>query len=373
MEDSKFLVSIINPYWTILILIILDCTIIYYWKVLLQYKEMGCVIKKKSVNYIPFFLVSILFCTFCVFNGDWYYYINAYIHAITKSYSKFLHFEDAYVWIINNLTFESYILFRLIVWGGAIFFYYQGFKRLRMNDPSAFVAFLSTTLYAISYTRTALGLGILFCGYCYLITANKKIYNYILGFTLIGLSLYFHRSMFVGFICAIASLLPPKKWVYLLSILSFPVILSLFSLYVAKNLDVESEGYVYTTQKAVSFGPGVLIYDTLTYLFVFSTYIYLFIKFIKNQLDNTFRHLFIFMTYSIIMWILFYIYFIMGGTGGLYFSQRIFQFIFITFPVLFAYMLKKCSQQRLVRFEYYLSFFTVNYIVIYHFYLQLIR
>lgn len=370
MKDSEYILSIYNPIWIFILLFIWDITILRYRKVIINTHKYIHLIKKSNNHTLIFLFIATFICVFGIHDGDWFGYINMFQYTIKHPLAKYNHLEPVYVWITNNLTLNYYLIFRTIIWGGAMLFYYWGFKRLGINNVVTWISLILTTLYSIAYTRTTLGLGILFCGYCFVIKANKIPYRYIIGFFLILTSVLFHRSMYIVVFCALASLLPSKKWIYLSTILSFPIILALFSIIVGQYMTSDTEGVGYVKRSYIASGPGAMIYDILSYIYIFMTYIYLLRKFLKDSLPKEIKKFFFFITYCIIMWLIFYIYFILGGVGGKYLSRRLFQFVFTGFPVLFTYVMFSCKKKTFKNVLFLVSFVTLNYILCYNYYIQ---
>lgn len=109
----------------------------------------------------------------------------------------FLHYEKPY-YVITNFVNNNYFLFRLVVWGGSLFLYWQTAKRLKI-DKSTFVFYLSICIVPLTATsRVSLAYALAYYGFSFLaqpITRKvSNLFSFILGSSIILFSLLFHRS-----------------------------------------------------------------------------------------------------------------------------------------------------------------------------------
>lgn len=147
---------------------------------------------KKRTNVIV--VLILVFCLFSFWGQDWFGYLKYF--DVIKSGEDILSLEYPYKWIIKNLS-PNYIIFRLIIWGSALFFFYETLKKLRLNIPVAFYFFTSIYLIWFSYARVTLAMAMIFYGLALLHSnERRKFWTIIKGWGFILLSFYFHKSSF---------------------------------------------------------------------------------------------------------------------------------------------------------------------------------
>lgn len=78
---------------------------------------------------------------------------------------------------IARFTERNYLLFRLIVWGGAFLCALQAFKRMRINVNMAAFMLIAAFLLRFNYARASLGMAIYFLGLSFLISPYRKKVN----------------------------------------------------------------------------------------------------------------------------------------------------------------------------------------------------
>lgn len=187
---------------------------------------------RPALNYfgrIPrdrFVLVEILIFFFCLFSfwgADWFHY--AQIFAKIKNFGG-THMEDIYVSIVQ--VSPNYLTFRLIIWGAALFFVFDSFKRIEINYVVAVLVFSATWLIWFSYARVSLAMAMMFWGVSviYKPLYKKRYLSMIIGLIAIIASFYFHKTAVFGIsIIGIAFLVSKLngRAIIILSILFIPV------------------------------------------------------------------------------------------------------------------------------------------------------
>ena len=144
----------------------------------------------------------------------------------------YLHYEKAYYAIIN-IVHNNYFLFRLVVWGGSLLLYWQTAKRLEL-DKSSFVFYLCICVVQLTaVSRVCLAYAIAFFGFSLLVKPKKRkgsiIFSFIIGVSLIGASILFHRSAIFLLAILPLSLINFNKQTFWLFALAFPVIVVVIS------------------------------------------------------------------------------------------------------------------------------------------------
>lgn len=176
--------------------------------------------QKKNVILILFALV---FCLFSFWGWDWWGYYHYYLWSKGGDINH-IPMEEPYLWLLKNVC-QSYIQFRLIVWGGALLLFLWCIKFLKLNLSLSLFFFCCIFLIYFSYARVSLAITMMTLGYCLICDNNTNILKKIFGLIIIASSFYFHKSAILG-ICAVILSLIINKWgktgIYL-AILLYPV------------------------------------------------------------------------------------------------------------------------------------------------------
>ena len=87
--------------------------------------------------------LCVIFCVFSFWGTDWFHYLEKF--PMLQSGEKG-HMEDIYAWIAQNLS-PNYIIFRLIIWGGAFFLFIKTLKNLDISIDLALLFFAIYNIY----------------------------------------------------------------------------------------------------------------------------------------------------------------------------------------------------------------------------------
>ena len=176
------------------LLVLLNIIIMLYFFVTLK-SALDCfgVIPKDRFFFAKFLIF--LFCLFSFWGTDWFHY--AQIFARIKYYGG-THMEDVYSSIVQFSP--DYLFFRLVVWGVALLFAFNSFKRICANNVLAVLIFSSIWLLWFSYARVSLAMALMFWGVsiAYKPLLNKKIISFIIALCAIFVSFYFHKTAAFG-------------------------------------------------------------------------------------------------------------------------------------------------------------------------------
>ena len=181
--------------------------------------------------------------------------------------------EELYIWVIKQLS-PSYIIFRFIVWGAALFFFYKTLENLKLNISYALFFFISIYLIWFSYARASLSMALMFYGLSVIHSQDRhKFSKKLLGWGMILISFYFHKSSIFGIAVIVLSefLLSIKikrTWVVVIACLSFPILLHYLSVFMNNQLlqiEMQEENvlndymisgsqYLYTEYRSIGMG-----------------------------------------------------------------------------------------------------------------------
>ena len=143
------------------------------------------------------FLLAFLIVIFAVtswYTGDFFGYqrlVELYYPGIEN-----FHLEKVYEYIIQ-FTKNNYLLFRIVIWGGATLCYVQTVKILKINLLMAlFIMFLLFTT-TFCYARATLAMGVYFLGLSLLMEGRNshKVKYVIMGAAILISSYFFHKSL----------------------------------------------------------------------------------------------------------------------------------------------------------------------------------
>jgi len=174
--------------------------IYYALATLLMYMILFVVIQKrnnkgellKSIMMIGFMIVFSLF--YCI-NSDYFNYrmvVGNPIKYFTEGTIEVTTFA------IATFVDGNYELFRLIIWGSAILFYFLTSKILKLNSFFALLLWFVFFNGIIFYARATLAMAIFFLGAAIMIRRKKNIFTLIIGAAIMISSLFFHREMMVA-------------------------------------------------------------------------------------------------------------------------------------------------------------------------------
>ena len=138
-------------------------------------------------------LLLLLLCLYGVYAGDWIHYKEKLLYYI---YYQETDLEFVYS-LILSIVGNNYLLFRLMVWGGALLTLCALFYRLPINRFRVLGFYAIWGILFFAYARVSLGLSIFFYGLSFwLYPVNRnKILGYTWGAICIISSCFFHKSI----------------------------------------------------------------------------------------------------------------------------------------------------------------------------------
>ena len=154
--------------------------------------------RSKDVTWL-FAIFFTLYAIFYCVNDDYFQYRN-WLYGRDFSFWAKEHFYLYVVLFCRSLSFEyPYEVFRLIVWGGAVFIVYYTFRMYRGLLLPSLVLLLLFVLYAGSfcYGRASLAMAVYFFGISIYLNYKGLLFRSI-GIILAILSYYLHHEMIVG-------------------------------------------------------------------------------------------------------------------------------------------------------------------------------
>lgn len=169
---------------------------------------------------IAFFLLLMINSVFAFWAADTYYSWEGFIVANQYQSFEILGYEQYYNWLATAVG-NDYLLWRACIWIPACLFMYWSAKRLDLLNRNFLVAMLLFGSW-LSYTRGMLGHTMLVFGAVLFMDKKSNTLTKIIGLALVGVSYYFHKSMFVNIIFAVLALFPFGKKTVVASLIAFP-------------------------------------------------------------------------------------------------------------------------------------------------------
>lgn len=211
---------------------------------------------------------------------------------------EILQIEWPYYYIGSFVNY-NYILFRLVVWGGAMALYGFTMKRLGINSSVFILYFTIISLLLISYGRVTLAWAIAFCGYSFIVKPLEirgKLLSYFVGVVLIISSVIFHKTAILLPIAFLFSSIKLNRTLIIILLLAFPVLVKLADsqfllelLSMSQDdsgiLNVNTAQYYMATESGKGIGIAALIQELLR-ISVFYGFVLLCIHRIFNK-NNT--------------------------------------------------------------------------------------
>ena len=150
--------------------------------------------------------------------------------------------EDIYVWIAQNLS-PNYLIFRLIIWGGAFGLYLRIINQINVSRYLALLFFGTIYILWFSYARVSLSMSIAYFGLL-LMTGNKRpnVLYFLIGILITGGAYFFHKSAAFGIAMVLVSLILNRniKWGIRLCIILFPILIVILRSYMGQILYADS-------------------------------------------------------------------------------------------------------------------------------------
>lgn len=232
-------------------------------------------------------ILFLFYLLFAFDGGDYFHYLYG-IHTDHQERGEDIYREIA-IFVSRN-----YLLFRTIVWGGALAIFLLTVKRLEMDIYKCAFLLFTVHISVFDYARASLAMSIYFLGISYLIkpVINKKIVSFIIGLSLAFLSLYFHRSMAIVIPLTLLLYLPLNKMTLFLLLLLFavssPILNSILGSLMAEDIYSEDisnkiQSYGRSDREDKTFSTFEWIRRYVQYSTFFIPFIWLTVKFYSKQ------------------------------------------------------------------------------------------
>lgn len=203
---------------------------IMYLVILLIYNKWAFVRPDFSVRYSKkYSLVALvfIFCITAIYCGDWVHMQTIVLSIFNSEYEQGHSIEIVYYWLTNFLN-GNYLLFRIVVWGGGLYFLMRSFKESHLDPYRCLFFLFGIYITTFAYSRSGAAHAVFFCGLVTLFQSKeyRKNTSLITGIVLLIASVFLHRSMLALVILTPLVLVPMNRRTYVLLLIGVMVLFS---------------------------------------------------------------------------------------------------------------------------------------------------
>ena len=221
-------------------------------------------------------LISLVFFLFSFWGTDWFHYAEMYFNILyVNGFNTSL--ENVYC-LIAEIS-PNYLVFRAIIWGGALYLLCWLFKRCSIRADLALCIFCGIWLIYFGYGRVVMAYSLMFLGGSIIMKPirGKILLSLMLGGLLIVLSAFFHKTAFFGIAMVILALFPRllNKRTFALVMMIYPFVILLVQLLLMQFMDTALDsnerntstaaGQHYLSEDAPEVGLTYLVYLILEF------------------------------------------------------------------------------------------------------------
>ncbi|MBO7067097.1 MAG: hypothetical protein J6W52_00210 [Bacteroidaceae bacterium] len=219
-----------------------------------------------------------IFCLFSFWGTDWFHYAEMYINLVyMDGFNTSL--ENVYYFIANYLS-PNYLVFRAIIWGGALYLLCLLFRHVSIRGDLLLAIFCALWLLDFSYGRVVMSYTMMYLGGAVLMkpVRGKMLLSLMLGIILLVLSLFFHKSAVFGVVLVLLALSPRllNNRTFALVLMMYPFVLLLVQLLLMQFMDTavdpsernssSTAGQTYLNDDTKEIGPAYLLYLIMRYV-----------------------------------------------------------------------------------------------------------
>ena len=222
-------------------------------------------------------LISMVVCLFSFWGTDWFHYAEMYFNIL---YVSGFNTSLESVYTIIAAVSPNYLVFRAIIWGGALCLLCLLFKHVSVRGDLLLAIFCVIWLIDFGYGRIALAYTMMYLGGAVLMkpVSGKILLSFILGSILLVVSLFFHKSAFFGIGLIILALSPRllNKRTFVMVMIMYPFVLLLVQLLLMQFMDTvvdsrehsssSAAGQTYLNEDTREIGLAFLLQMILRYL-----------------------------------------------------------------------------------------------------------
>ena len=316
-----------------------------------------------------FFMIVVTVFSVWDFYGDYIHYKIAY-------YTHDNRFEPIYQWLMEIIP-NNYGLWRFSIWFPSVLLLGLTIKKLQFSPQFASLMFALTLMVYFGAPRNTFGYMALYCGATYILTLNEtnfKIKNILVGSMLLLAAFFLHSSMFLYIFLFLVALIPFKKWMYIISIIIFPILyygfqhiipITLDAIVPAGSVDLATDYLESDFRANLNFMGIIQRFINRIPFFILLFYSIYHIYFKKDHYENYRNKVFLQQAY-----LLMYLSYLFNGQAvSAFLSPRFWDAaIYPLFFFLSSYLFDKREKSRIVRLCLYLMVIMNLYIFMYALY-----
>ena len=146
--------------------------------------------RKKSYPVQATWIATLIFCLVAYWDTDYFSFRHTF-------FTELKDFRDPLYTYLGAVSFDSYTIFRLIIWGSALYLFKKTIDRFEISRNIAIYIFTIFFLLTFSYARVSLGMAMYFYGLSFIIKPNQynRFWSIVFGLAFIGCSYFGHRSL----------------------------------------------------------------------------------------------------------------------------------------------------------------------------------
>lgn len=160
--------------------------------------------RNKSYPIQITWILTLLFCLYAFWDTDYFSFRHSF-------YTSLEGFRDPLYYYLGEVSFGSYTIFRLLIWGTALYLFKKTIDRFKVSSNVAAFIFVIFYLLTFSFGRISLGIAMYFYGVSILLSDDKKISDIVWGLLFVAGSYLGHRAMIVPIILTPIMMLRPNK------------------------------------------------------------------------------------------------------------------------------------------------------------------
>lgn len=188
----------------------------------IKYKKNKNIVETFRLNSATLYFWAILMVVHTT-NGD-FFHLMEIVHEYEFIPGAYHAQEPVYVYLAQFIN-KNYLLFRLIVFGGAFVLILKIYKNLGINKDFAIWVYLICYSILFAYARASVAMAVYYFGLMMLIKQKHGILHRLLGVALILLSYEFHHSMLILIVLTPLAFIRLSKKLLYVTICVLPIII----------------------------------------------------------------------------------------------------------------------------------------------------
>lgn len=312
----------------------------------------------------------ILFCAFSFWGADYFHYLEIYSGYRTSK--ETFHVESIYYNLI--LFAPSYLVYRLIIWGGAFSALWVSKSKMLISNATFLFFFVLVYLLRFSYARASLAMAILFLGYVLINNDKNRLISLFFGMSFIAISFLFHRSIVLAMAGLVFSFFIRNRITAIIAICILPLVFyvtnNVLYDYIVLNSLIENEDtlsafnlYTQTDGEVIVGGLGERVGKFLEEFPVYLTFFILFYQIVIKKIDNTHITVVLFSSFMGMLYVATAFYFI---TPIIY--RRVLFLTMLPLAFLLARIYPLIKGKKYYKYIVYSFIISQSYCLIYSFY-----